>query len=77
MTCIVRPLEGGRWEVGVFGDGTDTTYLRICDSKPEVEAYIHWLNGGVPSSDLDRLVHVLESVAERLDRIWRSIGRCS
>jgi hypothetical protein len=75
VTCIVRP-QGDKWEVGVFGDGADTTYLRTFDNKEETERYIHWLNGGLSHSEVDRLTRVLESVAERLDRIWRTIGRC-
>jgi hypothetical protein len=76
MTCVVRQLGDQQWEVGVFGEGADTTYLRTFTNKVAMEDYIHWLNGGMTHDETDRFARVLETVAERLDRIWRTIGRC-
>jgi hypothetical protein len=80
---VPNPKADGEpiWEVGMYeandlGEIEAFHALATFATNSDAADYVHWLNGGLVASDISSLVHALELVAERLDRIWRSIGRC-
>jgi hypothetical protein len=60
--------------VGMMVEGTFWC-LRHFETMEQACEFIHYLNGGMLRLDTDRLVRSVDTIAERLDRIWRTMPR--